>query len=231
MVSKASRDAGDQPDDALLPRGKRASDKTIERMRWYLYALDELAKAGETVVASHAIAKKVDVKPGLVRKDLSQFGGFGRPSQGYNIAYLRKKIEEILEVDEPKNVAWVGAGKLQQNTHLLERLSQNHCNLSVVLDSDPNIVGSQVGGYEVVDLRHAAAKAREMSIHAAVIAGSPDEAQAVTDALIAGGVRAILNMTGAIVSAPEGVAVKNFEVVSEIRLLCRQVEKEELEAD
>ncbi|MCX6374555.1 MAG: hypothetical protein NTU88_00695, partial [Armatimonadetes bacterium] len=70
----------------------RTSERTISRMRWYLSALDDFASRGVTVVASHHISEKVGVKPGLIRKDLCTFGDFGRPSKGYNVVYLQKKI-------------------------------------------------------------------------------------------------------------------------------------------
>ena len=205
--------------EAEVERGIHISEKTIARMRWYLYALDEFTKEGMTVVASREIADKVGVKSGLVRKDLCHFGGFGRPSVGYNIAYLQKKIKEILRINQVKNVAWVGAQRLADDPSLIEKFAESNCEIEAVFDKDSTKLGMRIGNLQVLGIGEVEAVAQNLGIEAAVIATPSDDAQEAVDRLTAGGVRAILNLTPVVLVVPPGVAVRNVDLASELMML------------
>ena len=200
-------------------RGIHISEKTIARMRWYLFALDEFAKEDMSVVASREIADKVGVKSGLVRKDLCHFGGFGRPSVGYNIAYLQKKIKEILRINQVKNVAWVGAQRLADDPSLIEKFAESNCEIEAVFDKDSTKLGMRIGNLQVLGIGEVEAVAQNLGIEAAVIATPSDDAQEAVDRLTAGGVRAILNLTPVVLVVPPGVAVRNVDLASELMML------------
>ena len=202
-----------------VERGIHVSEKTIARMRWYLYALDEFTKQGMAIVASREIADKVGVKSGLVRKDLCHFGGFGRPSVGYNIAYLQKKIKEILRVNRVKNVAWVGAQKLAEEPALIEKFADSNCEIEAVFDKDSSKLGMRIGNLQVLGIGEVEAVVQNLGIEAAVIATASDDAQEAADRLSAGGVKAILNLTPVVLVVPPGVAVRNVDLASELMML------------
>jgi redox-sensing transcriptional repressor len=198
---------------------QRVSERTIGRMRWYLYALDEFAARGSTVVSSYEIAEKVGVKPGLVRKDLCQFGAFGRPSVGYNVAYLQTKLREILRLNEARRIAWVGVRWLIDDPDVLAHFAESNCEIVAVFDGDPSRQGAKIGDLEVLESTAIAQTTQEMGIQAAVIATPAKDAQAAADTLVAGGVRAILNLTPTIIIVPEGIAARNVDPVGELLLL------------
>lgn len=197
----------------------RISEKTVARMRWYLYALRELEKEGLSVVSSQDIAEKVGVKSGLVRKDLCHFGGFGRPSIGYNIAYLQKKIEEILRVNEIKKVAWVGAQRLAEQPEVMRRFEESNCQVVAVFDADPSKLGLRIAELQVMGTADMEQVIRNLGIEAAVVACQSDDAQWTADRLVAGGVKAILNLTPTILVVPRGVAVRNVDIAGELMML------------
>jgi len=202
-----------------VEKGIRISEKTITRMRWYLYALEEYAKQGMMVVASREIADKVGVKSGLVRKDLCHFGGFGRPSVGYNIAYLQKKIKEILRINQVKNVAWAGAQRLADDPSLIEKFADSNCEIEAVFDKDSTRLGMRIGNLQVLGIGQVEAVVQNLGIKAAVIATLSDDAQEAADRLTAGGVKAILNLTPVVLVVPPGVAVRNVDLASELMML------------
>ena len=204
---------------AEVEREIHISEKTIARMRWYLFALDEFAKQGMSVVASREIADKVGVKSGLVRKDLCHFGGFGRPSVGYNIAYLQKKIKEILRIDQVKNVAWVGAQRLTDEPALIEKFADSNCEIEAVFDKDSTKLGMRIGNLQVLGIGEVEAVVQNLGIEAAVIATLTDDAQEAADRLTSGGVKAILNLTPVVLVVPPGVAVRNVDLASELMML------------
>jgi redox-sensing transcriptional repressor len=202
-----------------LDRELHISDKTITRMRWYLFALDEFSKDGTIVVASHEIANKVGVKSGLVRKDLCHFGGFGRPSVGYNVAYLQKKIKDILRVNQVKNVAWVGAQRLADDPALVEKFAENKCDIVAVFDHDSGKLGLRIGNLQVMGAHQMEQVVNNLGIEAAVIAVTAEHAQWTADKLISGGVKAILNLTPVVLVVPQGVTLRNIDIASELMLL------------
>lgn len=197
----------------------KISEKTINRMRWYLYALEEFARQDKMVAASHEIATKVGVKPGLVRKDLSHFGGFGRPSVGYNIAYLQRKIKEILRLNQVKNVAWVGAQRLVDDPALVQKFEESNCSIVAVFDTDPGKLGQRVGSLQVMDSGGMEQIIRNLEIEAAVISVAGDSPQELADRLAAGGVKAILNLTPVVILTPPEVAIRNLDLAGELLML------------
>ncbi len=62
--------------------GEKISEKVINRLRWYLTALEYYKSEGCESVSSWQLAEKVGVNSSLIRKDLSRFGDFGTPSFG-----------------------------------------------------------------------------------------------------------------------------------------------------
>lgn len=214
-----------------LENENRISERTVARLRWYLYAIDDFEKQGKTVVSSQAIATKVGVKSGLVRKDLCHFGGFGRPSVGYNIAYLKKQIRSILRVNQAKSVAWVGAQRLSYDPALVEKLAINSWQVMAVFDKEPADFG-QIEDLEVLPLDHIQLVVQKMGIEAAVISASIEEAQKIADSLVLGGVKAILNLTPAVLSVRPGVSVRNIDIVGEMIMLsyyCGEDEQKQAE--
>jgi redox-sensing transcriptional repressor len=198
---------------------KKISPRTVERLRWYLLVLQEMEDKGATSVASREIAMRVGVNAALVRKDLSYFGDFGTPSLGYSISYLIQQIREILNLDEPCNVAWVGAHRLAENQDLLLDLASHNCKVVTVLDIDESRIGARVAGIRVERLSELTRLREEMDVNAGVVAVPAHEAQNVADALLAVGVKAMLNLTSAVLSVPSGVVVRNANVVSEMMAL------------
>lgn len=192
------------------------SDRTIARLRWYLFALDDFLDHGIERVSSQDIERKVGVKSWLIRRDLSHFGGFGRRSIGYDTAFLRARLAEILHLDEVKHVVWVGAACLAHDPSLIERFESHGFKIAAVLDDDPASASAALGNLNVLPLSEASQTIRELKPDAAVISGPAERSQAVADLLITSGARAILNMTSAVVVAPAGVVVRNVDVVAEL---------------
>ena len=210
----------ERPESSESERHLPISDRTLARLRSYFCALSISAEAGRSVISSSELAARVGVKPGLVRKDLCRFGGFGRPSVGYNITYLHKKLGEILHVNDFNRIAWVGTRRLVEETALLRRLSENNYSVAAAFDPDLRTVKTEVGDMDVFDPCSIARTVSELELRAAVIAGGDGiDPQSAADALVAGGVRAILNLTQTFIEVPHGVSVRNIDIMGEIMLL------------
>jgi redox-sensing transcriptional repressor len=202
---------------AGLPRP--TSERTITRLRWYVDALDEFAAAGQSTISSSRIAHKVSVTPTLVRKDLSYFGGFGRRGVGYNIAFLREKIAEILGLGREKNIAWFGAQWLHLRPDEIEKLAKSNCRVVAVFDRDQERLGTRIGELQVMDVSMARQVVKNLDVEVAVIACAEADAQWAADQLVMAGVTALLNLTPAILVVPGNIMVRNLDLVSEMLAL------------
>lgn len=202
------------------PTGDRkVSDRTITRLRWYMVALNGFIDQGITRVSSQDIGRKVGVKPGLIRRDLSHFGEFGRPSVGYDAVFLRDRLQQILHLDNSKIVVWVGAHRLAADPSLLQRFADQNCIITALFDSHEDFVGKTVAGLEVSPVERLPEKARSMGAQGAVIEVRPEEAQGVADQLVTAGVTAMLNLTSAVIVTPPGIVVRNVDVAAELSAL------------
>jgi len=167
-------------------------------------------------VSSQDVGRKVGVKPGLVRRDLNHFGGFGRPSIGYDTAFLRGRLEEILHLDDSNSVVWVGASRLAGDASLVQRFADRNCQVVAVFDTDSAWAGKTIAGLKVNPLSALSDKVQALGVDAAVIAVPAEEAQAVADKLVMLGVTALLNLTSAVLVTPPDAVVRNVDVVAEL---------------
>ena len=62
----------------------------IGRLPIYLRALQHLDQKGQQVTSSHELGELLGISPPQIRKDLSQFGEFGKQGTGYHVEYLIK---------------------------------------------------------------------------------------------------------------------------------------------
>lgn len=197
-----------------IKAGPRVSDKTITRLRWYLFALNDFLSHGIARVSSDDISRKIGVRAWLIRRDLSQFGEFGRPSIGYDAAFLRSVLGEILHLGDSKKIMWVGAARLTGEPSLVKRFASHGFKIVTILDS--NHTTTKVDSLEVQPLSKASELITEHGVDAAVIAVPEDEAQSAAEALISAGVHCILNLTSAIIVTPPGILVRNVDIVAEL---------------
>jgi len=196
------------------------SERVINRLRWYLTALDSFADDGYESISSWQLAERVGVSAALIRKDLSRFGEFGTPSYGYRMDFLRERIRGILRLDRDHGIIWVGACALRHQTAIRERLIANNCRIVAVFDVDEREIGGAVGDLTV----HSAQSMREAlggaDVSAAVIAVPGPEARAAASAAVDLGVKAVLNLSGELLVLPDHVRLCSLDLAGELVELC-----------
>src|SRR3972149_4333421 len=87
-------------------------DVIVGRLPLYLRALSQMAGEGKEITSSQELGERLGISSAQIRKDLSQFGEFGKQGTGYNITYLTDQLRRILKVDRIWDVALVGLGDL-----------------------------------------------------------------------------------------------------------------------
>ena len=162
---------------------------------------------GKDRISSQEIADYTNINATQIRRDLSQFGRFGKRGVGYNIDSLLGEIRKILRTQGQHNIALVGAGRLGQAIASSSIFAEHGINIAAVFDTDPEKLGRSVGSLAVSEYSRLPETVREKNIIVGVIAVPADSAQEVANDLIDAGVKIIFNYSEALVQVPPDVTV------------------------
>jgi redox-sensing transcriptional repressor len=193
--------------------GDQVSELTTARLSVYLRCLEALDASGVNTVSSQGLATQFQLNAAQIRKDLAHFGEFGIRGVGYYVKDLKRHLREILGLDRSIKVVIVGAGNL--GLALADYAGFRHDGFDVVALLDT--AREKVGQYSRsgVPIRHARELERLVErekIDIAVISVPADAAQATVDAIVAAGVRAILNFSPGNLRVPGQVKLKNMDL-------------------
>lgn len=194
-------------------------DATVARLPLYLRALDELADQGTGVCSSEHLATAAGVNSAIVRKDLSHLGSYGTRGVGYEVTFLAERIAQVVGQTRPWPVVIVGAGHLGSALAAYQGFAARGVMVAAVVDADPDLIGTEVGGNEVRAIADLAAVVHEHAVSLAIIATPPAAAQGVADALVAAGIESILNFAPTALKVPDGVDLRQVDVAAELQIL------------
>jgi redox-sensing transcriptional repressor len=196
---------------------KSIPDIVVGRLPIYLRALQRMIQEGRLVTSSQEMSDRLGISAAQIRKDLSQFGEFGKQGTGYNIEYLVDQLRKILKVDRVWDVAVVGAGGIGSAVARYQGFADRGYRVTMIFDNDPKKIGTRVGPFVVQDFAAVANAIREVGIRVAMIAVPAPQAQGVADELIKAGVKAILNYAPININVPEGVHVQHTDPVTHLQ--------------
>jgi len=199
-------------------------DIVVSRLPLYLRALSRLALEGAKITSSHELGKRLGISSAQIRKDLSHFGEFGKQGTGYQIGYLTDQLRRILKVEREWKVALVGAGDLGRALAHYNGFRDRGFRISLIFDSDPAKVGTILNGFQIYDDAQMGALIPQHGISLAMIAVPAEAAQKVADALVAAGVRGLLNYAPLNLAVPEDVRVQYIDPVVHLQRMTYYVE-------
>ncbi len=194
-------------------------DIVVSRLPLYLQTLNHLLREGEEVVSSDELSEKVGIPAVQIRKDLSYFGGFGVKGKGYDIIHLIDNLRSILNLNQIWPMVIVGVGNLGQALIRYQGFARQGFEIVLALDINPNIIGTEIAGIVVQDVETMEAELRRSDIRIALLTVPANAAQSTADALVAHGIKAILNYAPIILKLPEGVRVANIDPVLKLEHL------------
>jgi redox-sensing transcriptional repressor len=206
----------------MQPRGN-IPRPTVKRLSLYLRELEAQAAKGGRRINSRQLGAALDLTDAQVRKDLAYFGQFGRPGIGYEVAELRDALRRILGTDRPWHVALVGAGNLGRAVTSYGRLKAKGFEIVAVFDSDPAIIGREIAGRRVRPMGSLAEVVGAEDIRIGVVAVPAEAAQDVADALIAAGVRGILNLAPRRLNVGDRAAVVSADLTVSLEQLAFKI--------
>ncbi len=199
-------------------------DIVIGRLPLYLRALSRLALEGITITSSQEMGRRLGISSAQIRKDLSHFGEFGKQGTGYQIGYLTDQLRRILKVEREWKVALVGAGDLGRALAHYNGFRDRGFRISLIFDSDPAKVGTILNGFQIYDDAQMETLIPQHGISLAMIAVPAEAAQKVADALVAAGVRGLLNYAPINLAVPEDVRVQYIDPVVHLQRMTYYVE-------
>ncbi len=173
--------------------GAGLSPLTLNRLSLYLRCLRDLAERGVDTISSRDLANRYHLSATQIRKDLAQLGELGIRGVGYDVAQLHRRLSERLGLDRTHTLAVVGVGNLGQALVRFLSFRDESFRVVAAFDNDPAKIGTRVGGVAVRDSTELADALRRTEVEIAVLAVPAEAAQANYDALVAAGVRAVLN--------------------------------------
>ncbi len=185
----------------------------VGRLPVYLQALEHMLNQGVQTTSSQDLGEIIDISAAQIRKDLSQFGEFGKQGKGYSIPYLVEQLRSILHVDRVWDMVVVGAGNLGHAIAHYQGFINHGFRVAMIFDISPERVGSKIGEIKVQDMTGLFAAVQRSGIKVAMLTVPAAAAQSVTDDLVKAGIRSILNYAPITLSVPPGVHVQYVDPV------------------
>ena len=192
------------------------SDKEIPniivgRLPLYLRSLQRMKKEDRQITSSQELGERIGISAAQIRKDLSQFGEFGKQGTGYNIDYLIKQIRRILHIDQEWDIAVIGAGDIGSAVARYKGFANRGFRVTVIFDGDAGKIGGQIGEFTIQDSAHMLDTIKKSGIKIAMIAVPAAKAQQVADHLVEAGIQAILNYAPINLNVPSNVRVQYID--------------------
>jgi redox-sensing transcriptional repressor len=198
------------------PRLPRAS---VGRLSLYLRRLEELLREGAAKVSSSQLGESLGVTDAQVRKDLAYLGNLGHPGIGYPTHDLMAAIRRALGIDREWSVALVGVGNLARALLRYRGFPQRGFRIVAMFDNDPEKIGQRVEGIAVYPMADIPGVIAATGTELGLLTVPSESAQAVADALVAAGVRGILNFAPVVLRLPAEVSLVSVDLTVQLEQL------------
>jgi redox-sensing transcriptional repressor len=195
-------------------------ETTIQRLPIYLRCLHEAQAMRIPVISSEGIALMSGGNAAQVRKDLNYLGELGTRGIGYDVDDLAGHIARALGLTKQRHVALVGLGHLGSALLSYGGFGDRGLTWVAVYDTDPDKVGVMTpSGLVVRPFAELTATVPGPGPDIAVITTPASAAQEVADALVAAGIRSILNFAPVTLEVPEHVTLRQVDLSVELQIL------------
>ncbi len=217
-MSNDIKNAAPAPAPALLP------EPTLQRLPWYLAYVAQLKDLGVERVSSTQISKCLNVDSSQIAKDLSFLDIRGKTRIGYAVDELESILRDFLGFQKPHRAVMLGVGSL--GGALIQDSGLTNYGLHIVagFDSDPAKIGTG-GPVPVYHIDTIADRLGELGAEVGILAVPHDHAEAVADAAINAGVRAIWNFTPHRLRPRQGVVIQDTSIYSHLALMYNRLEQ------
>lgn len=196
---------------------KNIPDIIIGRLPRYLQVLQRLNRESFQTTSSEQLGKLLGISSAQIRKDLSQFGEFGKQGTGYAIPYLISQLQSILNVNVEWTIALVGAGDMGHALVRYQGFAQRGFHITRVFDNDPKKIGQKIGDVTIENVTTMKETLLSSGIKIAMLTVPASEAQVVANLLVSSGIKAILNYAPIVLKVPQEVQVKDIDPINSLQ--------------
>ncbi len=211
---------------------EQVPELTTNRLSVYLRCLNTLDAAGVKTISSKALAEQFHLNAAQIRKDLAYFGEFGVRGVGYTVKELKRHLRQILGLDRRVRVAVIGAGNLGLALADYPGFRQEGFSIVALFDTERAKIGHKSRtGVRILDIDDLPKVAKKETIDIAVVAVPAEAAQAVVNAAVAAGIKAILNFSPGTLRTPPDVKLKHVDLTVSLESLSFFLAREEQQHD
>jgi redox-sensing transcriptional repressor len=197
----------------------KLSRASVGRLSLYLRRLEELLRDGTDRVSSSALGESLGVTDAQVRKDLASLGNLGHPGIGYAAPELVAAIRRVLGIDRGWSVALVGIGNLARALLHYQGFVERGFRIVALFDSDPSKIGQRIDNLVVHGPQDMPRVVAETGAELGLLSVQSEAAQAAADALIAAGIRGLLNFAPQVLRVPPGISVVSVDLTVQLEQL------------
>jgi redox-sensing transcriptional repressor len=198
------------------PRLSRAS---VGRFSLYLRHLERFHREGVQTVSSGQLGIALGITDAQVRKDLAYLGNLGQPGIGYPAQELIMALRNRLGIDRQWSSVVVGVGNLARALLRYRGFEKQGFCFVALFDVDPSKIGQSVDGLEIYSLERMAEIIDKSGAELGVVAVPAEAAQNVANALVAAGIRGILNFAPTVLRLPPGVSLVAVDLAVQLEQL------------
>lgn len=196
----------------------------VGRLPLYLRTLQLMSLEGRRVTSSQELGERLGISAAQIRKDLSQFGEFGKQGTGYSIDYLSNQLRQILHVNKVWDVAVVGIGDVGHALARYQGFSNRGFRIVLLFDNDSQKIGTYVGEFIINSISNLVMMIQEAGVQIAMLSVPVEYAQQVTNLLVEAGVKSILNYAPINISVPASVHVQYIDPVLHLQRMTYYLE-------
>ena len=188
------------------------SPLTLNRLSFYLRCLRRLQEEGVERVSSQMLARRFHLSATQIRKDLAHFGGFGIRGVGYEVDRLIERLSELLGLDRGHRMVIVGMGNLGSALACFLGFNSGAFQVVAGVDRDPEKIGTRIGSFVVRSTCEITRAVQEAHAEIGVLCVPAEAAQENYDALVAAGIRGVINFSPVRVRPVPGVPLKDVDL-------------------
>ncbi len=196
-------------------KNKKIPKATVQRYPLYLKALRKLKADGQTRVMSNELASLVSIEPTTIRRDFSFLGTLGKQGFGYDIEKLIQTFSNEVGMNIHEKIVIVGMGNLGKA--LLNYNEWEHTVGEIVCAFDLDPISVNNVSIPVYDLNDIKGKLPE-ECRIAILCITKN-VQNTVDLLIDCGIKGFVNFATEHFTVPQGIYVKNVDIISSIQEL------------
>ena len=202
--------------------------QTLNRLTYYYSWLKRQQAQGSERTTATAIADELGINEVVVRKDLSVLRQEkGRPNTGLSVEEMVERIEDCLGYNNTMQAVLAGVGNLGKTLMTGMGLEKFGVQIICGFDTDPQLVGTNWGGVEILPLSRMENLCRRMHVQVGVLAVPEAQAQEVCDRMVKSGIRYILNYAQVFLNVPDTVYVQNENPAASLISFFRHIRSKE----